>query len=978
MSIFRREVKAMARRREDEKVQYQSRVRLFKRYLTFMLAVVVLFTSIPLNVAWADELPYFEQPGDDEIILDDAVEEGDLSDIDLDITHTVSKKGDKAVITVFAAPSESGRENGVTKITKVEIHQNGKLKKGKRSDGKWEFTVRENGVYSFVIYYNSNDGEDIIVASPSEIEKVEPPTEAKPQPPEVNAGGVGGGGVVKPEGNPDQDITTSETDEGTVEDGNTEEDKNNGETIEGDSNQNTSNEPEQNPSDNSGTDEGKGDTTENDGGTDSSGQASNSDNSANGGNIDSSTDEENSNSSSSSDNNSDTSSDNNNDSTSSDNSSAGSTDNGSSDSSGDSDSSSSDSGGSDSTSGNDSSSSDSGSADTSDSSDSGSSDNDGSDEDSGSSGTSIALNVIDFIFPVIEAQASDFTVKKAVIVEYEITNLFPEGDSEDVDVDIFDEPTEEGAMITLLVEPSEIGLEKGVREITAVFLTDFDPEDNSEIIDNGEINTATDLEAEEEMIEEEVEEASPSDATYDTSKSSSAKHAEYQASESEESEYRFFVKENGTYTFSVRYGRAADFDFEESTELIETQFTTTYKLESVEQSIQFTGVEDLSIQVGQELDLMAGVNAISNEGIELPVVIQDNGGFNPEVPGTYTITYTVATRAVLKDGTTERTITVNPIAEGDLQISSNVHGTGEGKTMMVPIGKTVTGHLSITYDLPVGVVGRVLKIAMPEGTTATNPTDNIEKTYEEVIDGTKYKCYKIRDGITGELAFDISYSINFTLTNNAKEIAYLMTDGNMDIGQFHVIASANVDSNEVMLTEAAVGPIVTEKLETGPDPKFYYKNTYYGSKLNLPANYDIFMNSAGEGLYPYTIGKVGHGTSDDRLFYSDAEKGYKPWIIKTMRVYAPSQFTFELDDGAKDRGVTSGEDSSGNSYIEVPYQTATIGGVLSLDFVIGKIRIMPQSGSTPDYGIHTAKNTEITFMDYGDTEIVKSVDPFIK
>ena len=46
-------------------------------------------------------------------------------------------------------------------------------------------------MYSFVIYYNSKDGEEIAVASPSEIEKVEPTAEAEMQKPGGNAGGAG-------------------------------------------------------------------------------------------------------------------------------------------------------------------------------------------------------------------------------------------------------------------------------------------------------------------------------------------------------------------------------------------------------------------------------------------------------------------------------------------------------------------------------------------------------------------------------------------------------------------------------------------------------------------------------------------------------------------------------------------------------------------------------------------------------------------
>lgn len=959
----------MESRRGNGKVQYQGKGRLLKRCFTFMLAVMITFTSIPLNMAWADELPYSERPGDDEIILDDSVEDGDLSDIDLDISHTISKKGDKAIVTVSAAPSESGQENGVTKVTKVEIHQNGKLKKGKRSDDKWEFTVKENGVYSFVIYYNSKDGEDMMVASPSEVEKVEPTIEVEPQKPGANtggAGGAGGGGTALPE-DPDQEVTAPETEDGTTgnitEDNSTEDKKENDETVEGDSNQNTSNEPDQTPSDNTesdGKEEGKGDTTDNQGGTDSSEQGGSS---TSGSDTDTSTDKENSDSSSSSDNNSDTSSSDNNSSGSSDSGSSDSTDNSDSGSSSNSDSGSSDSG-----------SSDSSGSSSSGGSDSGSSDNGGSDEGSDSSGTSIALNVIDFIFPVIEAQASDFTVKKAVIVEYEITNLFPEGNPEDVDVDIFDEPTEEGAMITLLAEPSEIGLEKGVREITDISLIDFEPEDESEIIDSGEISIATDSEAEEEITleEEEIEVASTSEATYDTAKSSSAKHAEYQAPENEEGEYRFFVKENGTYTFSIRYGRAADLEFEDSTELVETQFSTTYELDSIERGVQFTGVEDTTIQAGEAFDLMAGVTATSDIGMELPVVIQDNGGFDPTIPGTYKVTYTTATRSVLTDGTTERTITVNPIAEGDLKIVSDIHGTEDGKTLVVPIAQNITGMLSVSYELPVGLKNRVIKIAWPKNTTATYPTDNIVGSYTQSIDGITYTCLKIDDTVTGDMAFDMQYTIQYILTNDSMKKEYLLADGQVLIGKIHVIATAGIGSDEHRLAEDSIGSFVTEKEELMPIPKLGYIEKGF-SAVPCPLSYNVNVDGDGKLQFSYKIGNSGEKDYNFSLYDSSVILGKKPRVVKTLRVYAPTEFTFSIDTYDQNKGVKLEEDASGNAYIDVPYQEYNTIELLSSLFKRTGI-VLQNEGIMPSVGLHTSKKTQLICMDYGDTEQVIEIE----
>lgn len=950
----------MESRRGNGKVQYQGKGRLLKRCFTFMLAVMITFTSIPLNMAWADELPYSERPGDDEIILDDSVEDGDLSDIDLDISHTISKKGDKAIVTVSAAPSESGQENGVTKVTKVEIHQNGKLKKGKRSDDKWEFTVKENGVYSFVIYYNSKDGEDMMVASPSEVEKVEPTKEAEPETPGANpggAGGAGGGGTALPE-DPDQEVTAPETEDGTTgnitEDNSTEDKKENDETVEGDSNQNTSNEPDQTPSDNTesdGKEDGKGETTDNQGGTDSSEQGGSS---TDGSDTDTSTDKENSDSSSSSDNNSNTSSSDNNSSGSSDSGSSDSTDNSDSGSSSNSDSGSSDSG-----------SSDSSGSSSSGGSDSGSSDNGGSDEGSDSSGTSIALNVIDFIFPVIEAQASDFTVKKAVIVEYEITNLFPEGNPEDVDVDIFDEPTEEGAMITLLAEPSEIGLEKGVREITDISLIDFEPEDESEIIDSGEISIATDSEAEEEITieEEEIEKASPSEATYDTAKSSSAKHAEYQASESEEGEYRFFVKENGTYTFSIRYGRTEDLDFEDSTELVETQFSTTYELDSIERGVQFTGVEDTTIQAGEAFDLMAGVSAMTDMGMELPVVVQDNGAFDSNVPGEYIVTYGVLTRLSMESSSCHRMVTVKAASEGILRATSNIHGEEAGKTLEVSIPDTVNGILSVVYDIPVGAKNNTLKFSWPEGTIITGyPNEGISGQSTETIDGKTYVCLKISDDVTGQLTFDINYKINGKmLSYDARD--YLQNDGHLNVGDIHVIAT-NLQGNETKIVdEVTIGPFVTEKRPESP----YALELYHlrNATANVQIN-KVTIDSDGKITGNWWL-------SDSRGMRIDGSTSerYMPLYLVKVRLYAPTGFGFDLSNSSA-KNITLGEDSDGDSYLEYTYVNVNSTEMDGLDYV----KIIPKKDLKEiKGGIYQAKRTVITYLGYNNELKTAEAEP---
>ena len=80
-------------RTEKKMNRKQGTCGLLKRSFTFLLTFMVLFTSIPIQSVWASDT-FYERPGDDEIILDDSIEEGELSDLDVHISHSISKKGD--------------------------------------------------------------------------------------------------------------------------------------------------------------------------------------------------------------------------------------------------------------------------------------------------------------------------------------------------------------------------------------------------------------------------------------------------------------------------------------------------------------------------------------------------------------------------------------------------------------------------------------------------------------------------------------------------------------------------------------------------------------------------------------------------------------------------------------------------------------------------------------------------------------------
>lgn len=744
-----------------EKGLWQGKKILLKRYFTLMLAIMIALTSIPIDNVWAESSSPYEQPGDDEVILDDSVEEGEIGDIDVEINHIISKKGDKATVTVSAAPSVAGLENGVTKVTKVEIHQNGKQKKGKRVDDDWQFTVKENGTYSFIIYYSSKDGEEVLTASPSDAQKIEKET-AEAQKPGTGIGGGAGGsagtGSTETEAPqiPGEDETTADSDKETAGDATEgaipDDDKNMGDITQGDSEKDTPISGDNNSSNNEqGNTDDKGDTTEED--TDKGSDSSDNEDVNNGtggngsdqGSTDSSGDESSKGESGASGGSSSSSSGDNN-SGSSGSSGSGSIDN--------SDSSSSDSSDSDS------------SSDSSSSSLGGSSDSGSSNDSEGSE--SVVLNVIDFFFPVIDAYAGDLIVKKAVIIEYEISNLFPEGNPDDIDVDIFDEITEEGAMISLLALPSASGEEKGVREITAVELIDFEPADDVAFSDNSMDGIATASEAEETISEDDIETASPSDAATATEKTSNAKHAEYQKSEVDGDEYRFFVKANGTYTFSIRYGTAADSDFEDSTALVETQFPITYELESVEENkITFLGVEDTQIKQGTKFNLLEGVQAVNSEGVEVaPVEVLDDGGFDSKKPGDYFVTYTTLSgnsgimmmaleeeNAIPESApsTVVRMISVKAAEGGTLELISE---TGKFKKDMATLPDYYgEDTLRVTYMPSLGVTNRYLELVYP-GAISLQVLPGTDSTITNITQSAGLVRFYIADNVEEEISFN--------------------------------------------------------------------------------------------------------------------------------------------------------------------------------------------------------------------------------
>ena len=80
--------------------------------------------------------------------------------------------------------------------------------------------------------------------------------------------------------------------------------------------------------------------------------------------------------------------------------------------------------------------------------------------------------------------------------------------------------------------------------------------------------------------------------------------------------------------------------------------------EKLEHGITFTGVEDKTINLYEEFDLLDGVKAIDNVDGELEVTVVDDDSFTNDFIGSYTIVYS-ATNSIGQEKTIERSIAVS-------------------------------------------------------------------------------------------------------------------------------------------------------------------------------------------------------------------------------------------------------------------------------------------------------------------------------
>lgn len=176
------------------------------------------------------------------------------------------------------------------------------------------------------------------------------------------------------------------------------------------------------------------------------------------------------------------------------------------------------------------------------------------------------------------------TVKKAVIVEYEIDDLFPEGNTKDIDLEFDSAGTEDRAEIIVKAIVSEAGRALGVIKVTDVEFADFESADDSE---------------------------SPGDIS----------EIKYRKAIKETNQYQFFVRQNSVYTFLIRYSSMEEPDFDDSTEIIEKQIYASCNVDNCNYKIRLLGVNETQIPMGEDFNLLEGVSALEPVGGERDDII---------------------------------------------------------------------------------------------------------------------------------------------------------------------------------------------------------------------------------------------------------------------------------------------------------------------------------------------------------------------
>jgi hypothetical protein len=217
------------------------------------------------------------------------------------------------------------------------------------------------------------------------------------------------------------------------------------------------------------------------------------------------------------------------------------------------------------------------------------------------------------------------------------------------------------------------------------------------------------------------------------------------------------------------------------------------------EGVAFTGMDDAAVIQGSDTDLMAGVGAKSLQGAALDVAVKDDGGFDKDKAGNYTVTYAAMLNGKEYTDTKLFRVLANAPERGDNSVSLtldpiNAFGTDpENFTLGKANQELLTMLLKYVGDIY--SFGRTVSVKIPYGFELVQPLPAATMAaLKPVVTGG----YDQADGTTFTYTIPDSAEAEITLQFRTKVHLELLYPGLSAAGNSYTFtASANVNAYPV-------------------------------------------------------------------------------------------------------------------------------------------------------------------------------------
>ncbi|MEA4923161.1 MAG: FctA domain-containing protein [Eubacteriaceae bacterium] len=193
------------------------------------------------------------------------------------------------------------------------------------------------------------------------------------------------------------------------------------------------------------------------------------------------------------------------------------------------------------------------------------------------------------------------------------------------------------------------------------------------------------------------------------------------------------------------------------------EYTATRKITVKKDGIKITGTEDRTVNQNTDVDITEGVEAKTDRGKYMKVIVTDDGGFDAAKVGTYTVKYKATNSSTGETVTAEKKITV-AANTNDSKVTINFKSPFTDNSNFVLGGSGQENLiLNVKYEGVTGDKGRQLRVKVPKGFEVVKPpeiTFSMEKT--PTLQGSytdengTYFIYTFADDGTAQCSFSFT------------------------------------------------------------------------------------------------------------------------------------------------------------------------------------------------------------------------------